>query len=377
MAYVYRAVIVLAIGFSVGLWGVVPLCAESPRIEPADSVLLLRNGNVLAGKIRKEGEHYRVTLRNGEIKIRADQVELACGSVEEGYQQKRAAIQAGGGAQGHLDLARWCLRQRLFQHAEFELEVARTIEPDHPRVGVLERHLAMSQPVSNPAKSPPGRTKVRRRIASAEELDTMVRSLPDGAVENFATTVQPILLNHCATSGCHASNGNNHLRLDRMPIQRHAKRRPTLRNLHAVLKLVRSSAPDRSPLLTYPIRSHGGVDEPVFTRRDAAQYQHLVEWVQKLSGETAITTSVASVGPTKTSPTVEARSTPADLEAAPEPSATKLHAERRVPNARESKPLSSKLSQPQSVIPVSFERLTVAPAKSASVPPEPTLSTGQ
>ena len=375
MISVFRVVIVLAAGLSVGLWAESPSYADSPRTEPVDTFLLLYNGNIVSGKIRQDGEHYWVKSRSAEIKIRADQVELACGSVEEGYQQKHTAIE-GGGARGHLDLAHWCLRQRLFQHAEFELQTARTIEPGHPRIAVLERHLAMTQPVNNPSKSPPGRNAASRRIPSTDDLDTMVRSLPDGVVESFATTVQPVLLNHCATVGCHASSGDNHLRLERMPVQRHARRRPTVRNLHAVLKLIRSSAPDRSPLLTYPIRSHGGVDEPVFTRHNATQYQHLVEWVQKLSGDSVSTASVASVTPTRTSLAVEAPSPPADLKPAPAPLATKLHAKRRWPSAGDVKPLSGKLRQPRSVSPVNFDRLTSGPSAPARDATDPTFSTG-
>ncbi len=85
MISVFRVVIVLAAGLSVGLWAESPSYADSPRTEPADTFLLLYNGNIVSGKIRQDGEHYWVKSRSAEIKIRADQVELACGSVEEGF----------------------------------------------------------------------------------------------------------------------------------------------------------------------------------------------------------------------------------------------------------------------------------------------------
>jgi hypothetical protein len=368
MISVFRVVIVLAAVLSVGFWADPSSYADSPRTEPVDTVLLLYNGNVVSGKIRQDGDHYWVKSRSAKIKIRADQVELACGSVEEGYQQKHAAVE-GGGARGHLDLAHWCLRQRLFQHAETELQTARTIEPGHPRIAVLERHLAMTQPSNSPTESPPKRKAIPRRIPSTDDLNTMVRSLPDGVMESFATTVQPVLLNHCATVGCHAQSGDNHLQLERMPVQRHARRRPTVRNLHAILKLIRSSAPDRSPLLTYPIRSHGGVEEPVFTHRNAAPYQHLVEWVQKLSGDSVAEATIASVTPRRTSQAIEGPSPPANLKTAPAPLPTELQAKRRWPSTGKAKPLPGKLRQPQSVSPVSFDRIMPAPSRSA---PDPT-----
>ena len=66
----------------------------------------------------------------------------------------------------------------------------------------------------------------------------MVRSLPPGVVETFTQSVQPVLMNHCATGGCHAPQSETGLRLFRVPTGKQASRRITQRNLYSVLPFV-------------------------------------------------------------------------------------------------------------------------------------------
>ncbi len=53
--------------------------AEPAPARPAEGVLLMRSGRVLAGKIRRDGERYLVTLPAGEIRIRAEDVRARLG----------------------------------------------------------------------------------------------------------------------------------------------------------------------------------------------------------------------------------------------------------------------------------------------------------
>ena len=327
------------------LWGTAALCAEPPKTVPEESVLLLYNGNVLSGKVSRQGEHYLVTFSTAEITIRASQVELVCRNLEDGYQQKRAVLR-GGSTQDHLDLALWCLRQGLLDHAAGELSEARRLEPNHPRITVLAQHLAMTQRSRHDPKRSIRKPLPLRHVPSGDELDRMVRSLPRGAMETFTTTVQPILLNHCSTTGCHNPQGDSHLHLERLPTLRHASRRPTHRNLHAVLKLIERGAPDRSPLLTYPIRSHGGAEDPVFTRHNSDQYEHLVEWVRRLSGPDTVATA-ASVGPPPSPKTLS----PKTLSP-------------KTPSLKTPSPKS--LRQPSSVIPARFDQVDPVASTSAA-----------
>ena len=139
-------------------------------------------------------------------------VDLVCTSLEDGYRRKRAAIQVGN-VHHHLELAQWCLRHGLLGPAAAELADATVAEPNNPMIDVLHHRLKM-------ALEPPPAPETAGKSTSGpsnEELDRMVRSLPHGAVETFTQSVQPVLMNHCATGGCHGPQSDTGLRLFRVP----------------------------------------------------------------------------------------------------------------------------------------------------------------
>lgn len=257
---------------------------------PERGVLLLRNGHSIEGKITRAGELYYVTLPNGEIRIKAADVEFCCRNVEEGYRRKRAAIRAGD-VQGHLRLAQWCLRQGLLDHAGGELADALRADPRHPMIGVLQRRLqmAMDPPakvarptISDAAPSTPSEDGLSIRL-TPEDLDRLVRGLPPGSVETFQQTIQPVLMNNCTAAGCHGPGTETEFRLLRTPVGQPPSRLLTQRNLQATLQWADSEDPDASPLLTAPIRPHGAAKIAVFTSHQIGQYQRLVEWVRQVA----------------------------------------------------------------------------------------------
>lgn len=261
-----------------------------PAAVPQQSVLLLRNGEAIEGKISRVGELYYVALPSeghgtcprewtgGEIRVKAAEVEFCCRDLEEGYRRKRAAIQPGD-VRGHLGLAQWCLRHGLLGPAGRELADALDADPTHPMIGLLERRLKMA------LEPPPRRlpTKATGQAASPEELDRLVRGMPPGSVETFTQTIQPLLVNHCGAAGCHGPRSESAFRLLRTPPGRPASRRLTQRNLHAAMAWVDREDPAASRLLTLPIGPHGTAKKAVFSQGQAAQYKRMVDWVCQLS----------------------------------------------------------------------------------------------
>ena len=65
---------------------------------------------------------------------------LACRTLEEAYEFRRQQIK-GDKAADHLRLAEWCIRYELRAEAGRELAEARRLEPDQPRLALLERRL--------------------------------------------------------------------------------------------------------------------------------------------------------------------------------------------------------------------------------------------
>jgi hypothetical protein len=283
-------------------FGVV-LCAQAkangPPAAPApvQGMLVLRNGEVIKGQITKVDDLYLVDLTNGRIRIKQADVELICGSLEEGYRQKRATIQVGN-VHDHLSLAQWCLRHNLLGPASVELADAATADPKHPMVAVLQHRLkmAMEPPPAFQAKKGPATTG-----PSNEELDRMMRGLPRGSAESFTRSVQPVLLNHCATSGCHGSESAS-LRLLRGSGGASMSRRTTQRNLYSALKYIDLANPSGSRLLSAASQPHGTIPHAIFTERQAVQYQRLVDWANQVGGH-----------PTLESAAAAARSGPADV----------------------------------------------------------------
>ncbi len=259
-------------------------------MAPQPGVVLLRNGQILSGRISQAGEEYYVALDSGEIRLRANQVELICRDLAEGYERKRGRIDPDK-LGDHLDLALWCIRQGMYDNAAREIADARQIDPRHPRIALIERQfkLAKEQPSSarqKPATGEPSPTN--------EDLDRLVRGMPPGTVETFATAIQPLLLNTCATGGCHGPQSESKLRLLRTQVGKTSSRRLTQRNLYAVLDTIDRNDPPASPLLTAPVIPHGTAKSAIFTNKEVVQYRQLLQWVMRVSrsGQSEQPTSV-------------------------------------------------------------------------------------
>jgi hypothetical protein len=285
----HTAVVYLAVLASVGfLTGAEPTAAAAPS---AQQILILRNGQTIEGKISQKDGLYVVDLSDGQIRLKPADVDLVCSSLEEGYRRKRAAM-ATGDAHDHLELAQWCLRHSLLGPAATELADAKTADPNAPMIIALEHRLKM-------ALEPPSAARTSTSIAgpSNEELDRMIRGLPRGAIESFTQSVQPVLMNHCATAGCHGPQSETGLRLFRIPTGKSASRRITQRNLYSALSFVDRDNPTASRLLTVPSGPHGTSKIAIFNEHQAAQYRRLVEWTSQLAGQSSTSDVPVTLNP--------------------------------------------------------------------------------
>ena len=254
------------------------LAQPRESLAPQDGVLLLTNGQALRGKVTHAGDYYFVTLAAGEIRLKNSDVELFCLDLEDGYRRKRAAI-IEGQADEYLNLASWCIRHGLLDHAAKELDQAYQADPTHPKIALLERRRQLA---TKPAQEATTATAAREATVTNDDLDRLARGLPAAVVEQFNSTVQPLLVNNCATGGCHgpgSTNDYNLLRVSGKSNNRHTK----LRNLYNTLRFIDQANPAASPLLTAPIREHGTSAAPIFTQRDMPQYQQLVLWANRIS----------------------------------------------------------------------------------------------
>jgi hypothetical protein len=249
--------------------------------------VLLKNGQVIAGSILREGDRYVVSLgqkgEQGELKIPVADVDCVCRTLQEAYEHKRNAILQVA-VKPHTDLAEWCIRQNMLDRAADELVVAMKIDPSDSKIAVVERRLKF-------ASEPKTAKKPRPEFVlppSQEEIETALRTLSPEAIQEFTTNIQPLLLNRCAATACHGPNSEAAFHLVRPPLRHANKTRETQRNLFASLAQI---APEGdSPLMTKPLKAHGGAEAPVLDHHDRRLIEQLAAWidqVQQTSGSTA------------------------------------------------------------------------------------------
>ncbi len=221
------------------------------------------------------------------MQIAQKRVLLVCRTLEEAYEFRRQQI-SGEKVADHLRLAEWCIRYDLRAEAGRELAEARRLDPDQPRLAVLERRLekGIGQPAAKESVYLAGaNARAKPQAVGGSLPDASPQSAPaagelsNGAVELFTRKVQPVLVNNCTTSGCHQVGGKQAFQLDRAILRGEANRRSTMRNLEAALALIDHAHPDQSPLLTVPRKSHGGTTGPIFGPRQDQAFKHLVDWV--------------------------------------------------------------------------------------------------
>jgi hypothetical protein len=256
--------------------------AEPAQPPPADgySVLLLRNGQVLEGRVERDGGGYTVTSPDQEFHVRAAEVEFSCRDLREGYQQKKAVIQRNNIEQ-HLQLFVWCERHGLLDCAEEQLKAAEALDSEHPMISVLRRRLKVER---QQTKVDPIRPVVNSAPPPSDDiLDRMTREMPPGTVERFVRVVQPILLNHCPGAIGFALPGGKRLQLMRPPLGEQPSRRITQRNLYAVLQCVDMENPGESPLLKASVGTGASVTVGNFPGKFSAEYEQLNQWVYQVA----------------------------------------------------------------------------------------------
>ena len=114
----------------------------------------------------------------------------------------------------------------------------------------------------------------------------MVRGLPHGAVEMFTQSVQPVLMNHCTSSGCHGAQSQTSLRLVRIPTGKAATKRITQRNLASVLQFIDRENPMSSKLLKAASGPHGTLEHAIFNEHQEPQFLRLAAWANQLASRT-------------------------------------------------------------------------------------------
>jgi hypothetical protein len=286
-----------ALGLAVFALALPALAQPAGAASPVGSgVVVLHSAEAIEGRIRETADGYCITVPDGEIRLRKAEVEFCCGSLREAYARLRAVI--ADDANEHLRLAQWCVRQGLLDLAAQEVAAARAINPSHPMVEAIQRRLEISKEL---AENPSAASRPGSQVVSTEELDRMLRTLPPGSIETFTQHVQPVLLNNCTASGCHAVQSETTFRLLRSASDKAASRRVTQRNIFAAMQWIDRDNPAASKLLTVPLGPHGQAKTAIFGDPQAIQYRRLAAWVDQVTrrsgNESAVPMTVQEAPP--------------------------------------------------------------------------------
>lgn len=249
-------------------------------------LLLMRNGNVVQGKIYRSGEDYFVQLPGGQMFVPGSLVRLPCADLNEAYEHlhERAAIQSE--AEAYITLAKWCVTQKLFAEARRELETALELEPAKQSArDLLLRLDALARDAEKVHDVDPRETPRPKSSKKAESLAGLNRDL----AQQFTRRIQPILANNCGASGCHGPRAENGFRLQKVAGGGVSNRLAAERNLAAVLEYIDVENPAQSALLVAPRGNHGRGGKPVFSGATGKeQMAELKSWVLEAASEESV-----------------------------------------------------------------------------------------
>jgi hypothetical protein len=272
------------------------ISTATPADEPAAlGVLVLRNGNVLRGSVRAADGYYSVEQAGAALQVPAEQVEMACRTLEEAYERRRTD-RVGNFADAHLELARWCLKNGLLSQAAREVLDARTRDPGHPALPTLDSaiRLGLELEASRNAKGAgeaPGIATESGPAGSAAPITSVDQPSPtsilDPSVEaqtQFVRSIQPMLIQNCATGGCHHTGSSLQMQLDRWALEGNGNPELIRRNLDAVLAQINAEDPPSSAVLVRARQSHGGGQYGRSKPLSTYQAAILLEWLNEAAG---------------------------------------------------------------------------------------------
>ena len=181
-------------------------------------------------------------------------------------------------ADERLRLARWCHSNGLKERALQEARAANEMRPDHPEtaqlVQILQRLMLTTSSTALPAVPVGSLPKTpTAAIRGATPLD-----VSNDTFAQFASKVQPILLNACVN--CHSNGKGGEFQLLRVSEGSH--RATAQRNLISVLEFVNVEKPVLSPLLIKAVVAHGGATKSPLTGRQSVPYQSMQTWLEQM-----------------------------------------------------------------------------------------------
>jgi hypothetical protein len=114
---------------------------EIAENQDAQLYVLLRNGEVIRGSVHRDADHL-IIKRSGSVELRIPRKQISfMGANLNSVYEHRANQIIEFRADEHLELASWCLQNRLIGPTTRHILRAETIQPDHPQLSLLKARL--------------------------------------------------------------------------------------------------------------------------------------------------------------------------------------------------------------------------------------------
>jgi hypothetical protein len=268
--------------------------AAAPDTAPRKGrVLVLDNQRLLEGDIEREVDGFRIRRGDSESWIPMKQAVQLCASRAEAYEYLRGRTNLHD-LDERLKLARWCLLYDLKLEGLSEAKAALELKPSCVEAQRLLRCFQRTEDVPSP-------TKPARPVEPARSTQAIDVSMEDST--QFATRVQPILMNACVS--CHGTEKSGAFHLTNTFDEGALNRKATQENLAAALAQINRANWQASPLLTKAMTIHGPMAQPALKGRQLSAFHVLEAWVQRVavnSPEPAAPQAVASAQPPPAEP---------------------------------------------------------------------------
>ncbi|OYP28944.1 hypothetical protein [Rhodopirellula sp. MGV] len=285
--------------------------AEPVDVPASESYVLLRNDNLLVGRVLVLGEQIEIKRGDGSvIRIPRSQVGLIAVTLDK-LVEHRTNNRFASDIEGIQRDVRWYLRNDMIRQAAKDALLARSIDPnDFETQRLLKQIAARLRTELDRATNPNSGNDGSVQTVSHESpvSDDMVpegglkKALPDlteslGIDEEslyfYQARVQPIFMNRC--SGCHSKHDNNERAFQFHPPTR-ARWAPesTARdNIAEILQFVDRQNPQESEIRNRALDGHAG-PKHTFGKSDSPMMRYLDLWLSTIT-ETASPTRNANI----------------------------------------------------------------------------------
>jgi len=259
--------------------------SEAETRQP--SILVLVDGQVMAGSFVPRPDGYDVRVAAGRLFVESSRVRFVANDLNHAYQLMRSA-HTKLTPEVHMEIARWCLNNRMPEQAKREVLDALKFDPNRADGQRMLQALTANEQSADAPTTGTGVTEfsraadVPRPVGETRSLAGLSRSV----AQDFTRHVQPLLMNKCASSGCHGGAGKTGFQL----VSAHRGTNPLIaeQNLATVLRQIDLNAPAQSPILAVTAGAHGNSPIPLFRgRAGAAQVNTLRNWVLAASEDIA------------------------------------------------------------------------------------------